>query len=161
MTNFEALSINLSFLKSDVQTNKYIHTKLIIGLVFSKTIDQLIEAQISEWHSQYNDLDIDKDGFVSIDEFASGHKNIASIIGDQFFDGAGKINFDQYCLYMVLFSEPDLGYKVNEYRIKSAYDEYCKLHQPRPNGMINISDFLEKNNDLLKRDQFENILTVG
>ena len=140
---------------------KYIPTKLIIGLVFSKTIDQLIEAQISEWQSQYNDLDIDKDGFVSIDEFASGHRNIALIIGDKFFDGAGKITFDQYCLYMVLFSDPTLGYKINEYRIKTAYDEYCKLRKPRPNGMINISDFLEKNNDLLTKDQFEDILTVG
>ena len=90
----------------------------ILGLVFSKTIDQLIKAQISEWQSNYNDLDKDADGFVSIDEFASGHKNIASIIGDQFFDGAGKITFDQYCLYMVLFSDPALGYKINEHRIK-------------------------------------------
>ena len=130
-------------------------------MVFSKTVDQLIKAQISEWQSHYYDLDKDEDGFVSIDEFALGHENIASIIGDQFFDGAGKINFDQYCLYMVLFSEPDLGYKVNEYRIKTAYDEYCKLRQPRPNGMINISDFLEKNNDLLTRDQFEDILAVS
>ena len=88
----------------------------ILGLVFSKTIDQLIKSQISEWQSNYNDLDKDEDGFVSIDEFASGHKNIALIIGDQFFDGAGKITFDQYCLYMVLFSDPDLGYKINEHR---------------------------------------------
>ena len=73
-------------------------------MIFSKTVDELIKNQIFDWQSNYNKLDLNEDGQVSVDEFAAGHKNIISIIGNQFFDGAGMINFDQYCLYMVLFT---------------------------------------------------------
>ena len=80
---------------------------LFSDLIFSKTVDELIRSQTFDWQSNYNKLDLNEDGQVSVDEFAAGHKNIISIIGKQFFDGAGMINFDQYCLYMVLFTDQE------------------------------------------------------
>ena len=122
-------------------------------------LDGLIESQISEWQEHYNNLDIDGNGFLCIDEFASGHQNIMEIIGDKFFGGKKEINFDQYCLYMVLFSDEDACYEINQCRIKKVYHAYCKIRQPECNGKIKISDFLEKNNDLpLTIDEFEEIL---
>jgi Ca2+-binding EF-hand superfamily protein len=134
-------------------------TFMITDQIWSKKLDGLIKIQISEWQQHYNTLDKDGDGNgrISIDEFASGHQNIMEIIGNQFFDGKKEINFDQYCLYMVLFSDQDACYEINESRIKKVYNDYCKMRQCY-NGRIKISDFLDKNNDLLTIAQFEDIL---
>ena len=119
-----------------------------------RLLDGLIETQISEWQEHYNNLDIDGNGMLCMDEFTSGHQTIMKIIGDNFFDGKKEINFDQYCLLLVLFPA-----EINENRIKKVYNEYCKKRQPECNGRIKISDFLEINNDLtLTIDQFEDIL---
>ena len=104
------------------------------------------------------DKDGDGNGRISIDEFASGHQNIMELIGNQFFDGKKEINFDQYCLYMVLFSDQDRCYEINEKRFKKLYNYYCKMRKPEFNGRIKISDFLGINNDLLTIEQFEEIL---
>ena len=79
------------------------------------------------------------------------------IIGNQFFNGKKEINFDQYCLYMVLFSDQDACNEINENRIKKVFNDYCKL-QNTFNGRIKVSDFLEQTNDLLTITQFEEIL---
>ena len=59
---------------------------------------------------------------------------------------------------MILFSDQDACYEVNEKRIKKVYNDYCKMRKQDFNGKIKISDFHEKNNDLLTIDQFEDIL---
>ena len=79
------------------------------------------------------------------------------IIGNQFFNGKKEINFDQYCLYMVLFSDQDACNEINENRIKKVFNDYCKI-QNTFNGRIKVSDFLEQTNDLLTITQFEEIL---
>ena len=132
----------------------------ITDQIWSKKLDGLIKIQIAEWQQHYNSLDKDGDGngLIDINEFAAGHQNIIEIIGDQFFHGKKEINFDQYCLYMVLFSDKDACYEINEHRIKKTYNDYCKMRKPQHNGRIKISDFLEKNNDLLTVAQFEDVL---
>ena len=142
--------------------NFYIFSCLLFSdLIFSKTVDELIKNQIFDWQSNYNKLDLNEDGQVSVDEFAAGHKNIISIIGNQFFDGAGMINFDQYCLYMVLFTDQDSNnLEINEKRLKNAYEDYCRIRQPEPNGLIEVSDFFKDCHGLLSIDQFEDIVRL-
>ena len=133
-------------------------TFLITDYIWSKTIDRLIQTQISEWQQHYNNLDIDKNGSLSIDEFSSGHQNIIKVIGHHFFDGKKEITFDKYCLYMVLYSDQDDCFEINEVRIRKVYEKYCKKRQTEYNGRIKISDFIKKTNDLLTIEQFEDIL---
>ena len=132
----------------------------ITDQIWSQKLDGLIKIQIAEWQQHYNSLDKDGDGngLISIDEFASGHQTLMEIIGNKFFDGKKEINFDQYCLYMILFSDQDACYEVNENRIQKVYNDYCKMRKPEFNGRIKISDFLGINNDLLTIEQFEEIL---
>ena len=138
----------------------FIATFMITDQIWSYQLDGLIKMQISEWQEYYNMLDKDGDGngLISIDEFAAGHQNIMELIGNQFFDGKKEINFDQYCLYMMLFSDQDRCYEINEKRIKKLYNYYCKMRKPEFNGRIKIFDFLGINNDLLTIEQFEDIL---
>ena len=116
--------------------------------------------QISEWSEHFDDLDKagDGNGLISISEFSVGHQNIMKIIGHKFFSGKKEINFNQYCMYMVLISEHDACYEINESRLKKTYDDYCKMRKPKYNGRIEISDFIDKNNDLLTVAQFEDVL---
>ena len=134
---------------------------IIIDKIWSHKIDGLIKIQISEWQQHFDILDKDGDGNgrISISEFALGHDKILQIIGNQFFDGKKEINFDQYCLYMVLFSDQDACNEINNIRIKKVYNDYCKMQKPF-NGRIKTSDFLEQNNDLLTIAQFEEILEL-
>ena len=131
---------------------------LITELIFFNTINKLIKLQVSEWKLHYEILDKAGNGHVSVHEFALGHGVIMSIIGKHFFDGSKKINFEQYCLYMMLVAAHGDCHGVNENSIQNAYGDYCKIRKPEPNGLIKISDFTEKNNGFLTNDQFEAIL---
>ena len=97
---------------------------------------------------------IDKNGRLSLDEFASDHQNIMEVIDYQFFDGKKEIDFDKYCLYMVLFGL----FEINEIRIKKVFNNYCKMRRPESNGKIKISDFFDQKNNSLTMEQFEEIL---
>ena len=145
----------------DYLTYENFNNFIITDKIWSSKVDGLIKIQISEWQQHFNILDKDGDGNgrISVSEFASGHQHIINIIGNQFFNGKKEINFDQYCLYMVLFSDQDACNEINETRIKKVYNDYCKMRQPF-NGRINISDFLEQNNDLLTITQLEEILEL-
>ena len=127
-------------------------------MIFYNTIDKLIELQVSEWKSQYDSLGKDKEGLVSIDEFSLEHFKIISLIGGRFFDGSKNINFDQYCLYMMMPTDQENCHGTNENRIKNAFGDYCKIRKSESNELIKISDFIAKNNGFLTNDQFEEIL---
>ena len=143
----------------DYLTYENFNNFIITDKIWSSKVDGLIKIQISEWQQHFNILDKDGDGNgrISVSEFASGHQHIINIIGNQFFNGKKEINFDQYCLYMILFSDQDACNEINNIRIKKVYNDYCKMQKPF-NGRIKISDFLEQNNDLLTISQFEEIL---
>ena len=131
---------------------------MIADLIFFNTIDKLIKLQVSEWKLHYDMLSKAGKKYVSIDEFALGHGKVMSVIGKRFFDGSKKINFNQYCCYMMLVAAHGDCHGVNEKRIQDAYDDYCAIRKPQPNGLIKSSDFAEKNPEFLTNYQIEAIL---